>query len=643
MLGDVSFGPPAGAWSLGSAWPYRARLQIVGVSGSTASPTVTVCVSYRTGMRTDFGDVRFTTPSGTTLDCLRLGYADSKYATFAVRLLTVPAAGGASWIFVYWGNPAATHSPTTSLTTFHDDFSSFPTPGFCRGWGVPELITIRPTASKEMDPVIVRTGTTNHLWYDKGQTTMARYATSNANYPRGWARDGTDISVSSFGGCGIAGANFVCSPSPFRMPDGSWRMYCSVGITVAGQGVQWHGFLLTCSAVEYPDTWHWYSQLLLSPTPGAWDEGGVQAQAWFPPEASPDGKWHCIYGGYDLTAKYWRLGVADSDDGLTWTKRPNPLPWGPSRTFDQYGQYPAGGWAWKNGVMYISYVGYDGWNWRAGVLTTTDFVTFARLENSPVKVEESPGSAFGTVDASFFFLQQDAPEGSVLAIFGQATTHPGGHFEADASGGGYELTLSLPADSVSTRLDPSKWLATNWAGSYGDIVQPYPQPVNHNALIQLSASTSGNVVMQGTAVVDSGTAEFAFSLDAFPDGSAVYFGFGRDPSNYLTVKIAISGTTVTAYAETVIGGVATDSAGLVIGYTQGVARVVRSGGYATFFLQAPDTGKWTQLGSAVAEAVANLNLVAFATGTPTITVSGVALRDAQVEPVTLLSPAEKAA
>lgn len=60
-------------------------------------------------------------------------------------------------------------------------------------------------------------------------------------------------------------------------------------------------------------------ELLVRPTPGGWDAGGVETPSVV---RGPDGKYLLFYSG-DLPPKgshAWAIGLAVSDDGLTWTK-----------------------------------------------------------------------------------------------------------------------------------------------------------------------------------------------------------------------------------------------------------------------------------------------------------------------------------
>jgi predicted GH43/DUF377 family glycosyl hydrolase len=60
-------------------------------------------------------------------------------------------------------------------------------------------------------------------------------------------------------------------------------------------------------------------QLVLSPTPGGWDSGGVETPAVV---KAPDGKYLLYYSGVlpPAGSHKWAIGMASSIDGITWTK-----------------------------------------------------------------------------------------------------------------------------------------------------------------------------------------------------------------------------------------------------------------------------------------------------------------------------------
>ena len=100
------------SWGLG-AWSRR---KLVGLStpGATARTNypVTVTVTYDSDMQSDFDDVRFTSPDGSTLlTYWRGAYTASTSATFYVVIPTLKAGGGV--IYMYYGNSAASYAGQT--------------------------------------------------------------------------------------------------------------------------------------------------------------------------------------------------------------------------------------------------------------------------------------------------------------------------------------------------------------------------------------------------------------------------------------------------------------------------------------------------------------------------------------------------
>jgi hypothetical protein len=105
-------------------WPYRRALTLDNSAGvyEFTNYAFTVTLPYFTGMKPDFGDVRFTDQDGTT----PIGHWRERYnassATFYVKVPSVPAWTHKTF-YVYYGNPAAqTASDGAATFDFFDDF-----------------------------------------------------------------------------------------------------------------------------------------------------------------------------------------------------------------------------------------------------------------------------------------------------------------------------------------------------------------------------------------------------------------------------------------------------------------------------------------------------------------------------------------
>jgi predicted GH43/DUF377 family glycosyl hydrolase len=110
---------------------------------------------------------------------------------------------------------------------------------------------------------------------------------------------------------------------------------------------------------------------------GAWDERGVADPYVF----ERDGKLYLFYNGMDR-ARRQRLGVAVSEDGLTWSKlRDNPiLELGAYGDFDENGLGEPAVWA-SSGFYWMLYTGRDrGENRRLGLAQSNDGVHWRKLK-----------------------------------------------------------------------------------------------------------------------------------------------------------------------------------------------------------------------------------------------------------------------
>jgi len=635
----TAFGPLRCA--LPTGWTSRAVIQIVGTQvAEITNTTVQVTVPFRAGMRSDFYDLRFYGSDGAQLGYWRRSYTESTSADCVVEIASIPATPGVTWIWMVWGNASAPDTSDETILPLIDSFGAHPVTGFAQGWARPSLVSQLPLPEwvanpNEMDPFIVWTETKVYIFVDAAQAKIFYYSVDPEDFDdeTKWVRHDPVLTV-TMPGHGIANAVAVGSPNPIQMPDGSWRMYSSIGQLDSGR-VVWYGAMATCSAAEFPDTWHWQPAPLtgLVPTPGTWDEGGVQAQTYFPPWVCPDGKWHVMLGGYDLLAHYWYIETATSTDGLTWTKDGNKFDWGPAGTFDHAGQYPCTGYAISGGVFYVPYTGYDGWCWRTGMFTTTDFVNFTRAYNEPLQPEMPKGTGWGEASCEVMTLHQK-DDGSLIGLFSLATNHSGGHGEPASYSSGQLLGRGLSSLSISDKLDPSKWVVRNWNGPYYDVVNPYPQLVDGKMILSTSASMAGILCVVGQDAFASGTIECKFDLTYLPDGSSLSVGFGLDGSHYTLATIYNSGDTQYGRSNWVVNGSGGSGTASAVAYASGYLRVHRSGAITKFYVRQSLTDAWTQLGGALNEAQTGLKPLIIINGVVDAAISQLSVSDtAPADPI----------
>jgi len=106
-----------------SGWSYRVAVEITGSSsGAVSDYQIRFTIYYGSGTpsgekfycnqrcKPDFGDIRFTASDGVTL----LPYwmeekVDGDYAVFWVKIPSIPASPNKTTIYIYYGNPNATH------------------------------------------------------------------------------------------------------------------------------------------------------------------------------------------------------------------------------------------------------------------------------------------------------------------------------------------------------------------------------------------------------------------------------------------------------------------------------------------------------------------------------------------------------
>lgn len=129
--------------------------------------------------------------------------------------------------------------------------------------------------------------------------------------------------------------------------DGRWRMWFTasrVDLDCVGEWyeclVQGTAYAESADGRAWDDQWlapgdpRALTQLVMEPTPGGWDEHGVETVAVL---RAHDGRLRMYYTGHRIVGTAERpswdaIGVAYSDDGITWTKEAEPvfvpeLPW----------------------------------------------------------------------------------------------------------------------------------------------------------------------------------------------------------------------------------------------------------------------------------------------------------------------------
>jgi hypothetical protein len=108
----------------GANWSKRRPITITNSGSALSNYQVKVIITYDSDMQLDFDDIRFTNSDMTTELSYWCGsYVASDSAIFWVKVPSIPS--GASTIYVYYGNPAASTASNGDATfEWFDDFSS---------------------------------------------------------------------------------------------------------------------------------------------------------------------------------------------------------------------------------------------------------------------------------------------------------------------------------------------------------------------------------------------------------------------------------------------------------------------------------------------------------------------------------------
>jgi len=226
------------------------------------------------------------------------------------------------------------------------------------------------------------------LFEGKSSTTQTAYRVGLAFSPDGemnWVETGTPILTN--GDAGKFDHDSVGGPALLKV-NSTWYLYYSgnTGGSFDGIGVA------TSDNIAGPYTRLNSGNPVLSLSPSGWDSFGMYlGDVWV-----QNGVWYLLYEGWSTVTPYWnfRIGLATSNDGLTWTKAPeNPVidvtngSWdatvlgNPSVIVD-------------NGLTYCFYDGQASTEWaygKCGLATSTDNIHWVKATNYLFDPANTPG------------------------------------------------------------------------------------------------------------------------------------------------------------------------------------------------------------------------------------------------------------
>ncbi|MBX2975145.1 MAG: hypothetical protein KF721_03355 [Ignavibacteriaceae bacterium] len=118
---------------------------------------------------------------------------------------------------------------------------------------------------------------------------------------------------------------------------------------------------------------------IIEPTANSWDGLAVHAG----PIINVDGQYRMYYSGYASSSGQWGIGLAYSNDGITWTKQLEPVILGIPNSWD----YQIAAWSiQKIGNVYYLYYGGKSSNsvMKIGIATSSDGLIWTRLNSNPI-------------------------------------------------------------------------------------------------------------------------------------------------------------------------------------------------------------------------------------------------------------------
>jgi len=302
-----------------------------------------------------------------------------------------------------------------------------PTPSVCAS--SPEAQAEGPAGwdcLKVLDPVVLKDGSTYKMWYTGlGLDDEARigYATSND---------------------GITWTKYADNPVLGLGPSGSWDDSWVRVNTVLKDGDTYKMWYTSGGEVGYAtsaDGIHWtkysHNPVLKEGSPGAWDRWIVHIYVL--KDGSTYKMWYS--GVSDTSPRVFRIGYATSSDGITWSKRPNPvLDVGPAGSWEAQGVFDPSVIKAGDPPYRMWYSGIDkpfsesNVTLRIGYATSSDGITWTKHSGNPVLNVDPSGWDSQSVTAPWvlydgstysMWYHGGVPGGTVPEMIGYATSNDG--------------------------------------------------------------------------------------------------------------------------------------------------------------------------------------------------------------------------
>lgn len=189
---------------------------------------------------------------------------------------------------------------------------------------------------------------------------------------------------------GVEGAASLFIGSMLRLDDGTWAAYFDVAYDVGGHGNHIFEYAIRrATAADPAGPWQVDSEPLLLPTKGTWDEKGIMNPSVFVDQSG----WRMYYTGHsgeaadpDLAPEGMpgasAMGLAESPDGIVWTKHEMPVFTGDQGSPWEEGAVSRADVAWLGDRYAVLYAGRTGGS--RGLATSVDGFDWVRVDDEPI-------------------------------------------------------------------------------------------------------------------------------------------------------------------------------------------------------------------------------------------------------------------